>query len=100
MRRATAIVLVLALAGAAGGCATVYTTAVESDFSPYGGVQGDFWLIETTAEPRDDGRPNTLDWMTVGAVSLDVPLSAVADTLLLPYTLTVHQEPTESAYRD
>jgi len=58
------------------GCVSVLSTA--TDPQPYGGVR-------LAAEVIGDGSP-TLGGVPV-LVALDLPLTALLDTLLLPYTL-------------
>ena len=74
-----------------GGCATIIVSG-SGDLSPYAGVQGDLWVMShgtTTREefPKSAGLSGwTIFFLTM---LFDLPLSAIADTVLLPVTIPV-----------
>jgi uncharacterized protein YceK len=72
-----------------GGCGTVYDTCRMSPwgetFRVYGGVRQDAEQAGVCAARVSGG--SVSDLVQMGGVLLDLPLSAVADTLLLPITL-------------
>ena len=79
MKKATVILGILALAVALQGCGTMISIAephcMEAQFGPYSGVSWDVRQMDT---------PSTL-----GAIllCLDLPVSFVMDTILLPVSL-------------
>jgi uncharacterized protein YceK len=75
-RRVSVSILVALLALLTSGCGTIYRHS-EGARAPYSGVQFDAAGVGNIGEPA----------LTV-IFALDLPLSAVADTLLLPYDLT------------
>src|SRR5947199_10714840 len=107
MQKRNAAACFVALAGiAASGCGTTINVAMQpggmSVPPVYGGVQTDTraaaWLF--TGGPFAEGKNAlTRGIMDVGGVcaALDLPLSAVADTLTLPYTLWLQFGPHDGA---
>ena len=98
MKAAVPLLLLLGCA-ALSGCGTLQCCCNDDPeaWPPYGGVALDVKEIEDTV-PRmrleRDGQPPKVTyfgppaWVTVAANACDVPLSAVADTLLLPVTVS------------
>lgn len=81
---------ILMIGSILSGCATII--AIQDAGEPdvpivYGGVQMDWVLV--TANFREGGSVHMgdLPWVLVAAATIDLPLSAVADTLLLPLTI-------------
>ena len=82
----------LLIAGASTGCATVYDLATDTGSNVYGGVRLDSNIIASAATGGGGhcGLQNC-DKYAVWSLGLpavvDLPLSLVGDTLVLPYTL-------------
>src|SRR5262245_48986038 len=78
----------LALAALSAGCGTatnnVWLTPIEGGQRVYGGVQVD---CEILRDEFREGRESGPRLRTLLFASLDLPLSAVGDTLSLPYAL-------------
>lgn len=91
MKRILFDALLVTATALSSGCATIYTTVVPGDTPvPYAGVRLD---ANITASIVTAGRvPCRINhcqerlWLLAGAVS-DFPLSFLADTVALPYTL-------------
>jgi len=100
MKAAIAFLVALLAIATLSGCGTMRScSADEQEAWPiYGGVAQDLRLIEDTitqAFPSDDDpqtkndpAPPTLWPVAVAVRACDLPLSAAADTLLLPITVT------------
>jgi uncharacterized protein YceK len=91
MRRRVAVLLVAVLAPAAGGCGTAANTLWLDDFEGgqkvYGGVGVDATMF-ASAVADCDGKGPALSTAWALFFAADMPLSAVADTVTLPYTIT------------
>ena len=91
---ATALLFTVATAG----CATVYDLATDTASNVYGGVQLDGHIIASaaTGSGGNCGLQNC-DKYAVWSLGLpavvDLPLSLVGDTLVLPYTLAKSPQP-------
>lgn len=75
------------------GCASIYSVAVSPERNDiYGGVRLDARIISAAATDGrvtcglDNCKEQNVWFLTSGAVC-DLPLSLIADTLLLPYTI-------------
>ena len=80
----------LALAWTAG-CGTVsncFSIDDKDRFSPYGGVTLDAKQLKISADRLAENKPFVFDRLQVVTSACDIPLCAVADTLLLPVTVT------------
>ena len=79
---AVIVVAALLMAVVAGGCATIATTA-SGVLEPYAGLDLDAYVIGRTES----------GWERAARI-VDVPLSLVADTILLPFTYTLAPDTT------
>lgn len=90
--RALAIASLLLLTSALTSCGTVFQLSAKSgtyDSHIYGGVRFDFEVVDLALDWR--GSDGVLSTAVFGLyVILDLPLSFVADTLLLPVTIPLH----------
>lgn len=77
--------LALALTVLLAGCGTIADMAVDQRI--YGGIQQDVHLIENPTLPKTSPPEYFFPLIIIGA--LDVPLSFVLDTVLLPVTITI-----------
>jgi uncharacterized protein YceK len=92
MRKRAAIFLAAVVFGALSGCGT--SLNLDGDSRIYGGVAQDLQVVQErlgeAASPNWPGMPgSSTAWnLAVGSLALaDVPLSLLADTLTLPYTI-------------
>lgn len=86
--------LAAALVCALGGCGTIGNLTDPSRTKPYGGVLRDSeasgWLMNQFADAPTKPAAETAGLvLAVPIISLDVPLSLVADTVTLPITIPV-----------
>jgi uncharacterized protein YceK len=75
----------IALAFLLGGCGTIADMAVDQRI--YGGIQQDVHLIGNPYLPKTEPPDYFFPLIFFGI--LDIPLSLVADTLMLPITITI-----------
>lgn len=66
------------------GCGTAWSFRNEPKPEPYGGVR---MLASQIEYNTDRSKPRMLPGVTVVGSALDLPFSAIADTVMLPYTL-------------
>ena len=78
MKGSLACILLLSLF--AGGCSTISTKATGSIGKPYSGLSCDLRSLQALPQ-------QTHSWPMVVALTVDAPLSALADTVLLPVDL-------------
>ena len=94
--------LIIPVTIACCGCGTLSNitpcTIPPHHFEPYGGVRNSWFIARHTGEFERDGKTRSdgaLKGISDGAVSVyftvvDVPLSAIGDTLTLPLVLNGH----------
>lgn len=71
-------IVLLALGLSLSGCVSIYATATQP--SPYIGTQiSCMYLVET--DPTQN-----FAWLPMGVDAVDLPLTLIMDTLLLPFT--------------
>jgi uncharacterized protein YceK len=94
-RTGRAAALFLAV-GTLGGCGTLANLGGRGweHTRIYGGVLGDVkgaqdWIADNPITPEADIQKNVGTVVGVGLVALDVPFSAIGDTLTLPVTVPV-----------
>ena len=79
--------------GLLSSCASLYTTVIPGNQPiPYAGTKLDVNLIRSTIVPKNGCLPvqcSNDKWLTYTFATADIGLSVVADTVLLPYTLSV-----------
>ena len=75
----------LSLSVMLAGCGTIADIAVDQRI--YGGIQQDVHLIENPYLPKTSPPEYFFPLIIIGAI--DVPLSFVLDTVLLPVTITI-----------
>lgn len=73
------------------GCASVLSRRPHQETKPYPGVRGELQLL---AHPKSVTKPPIHPAVVVSFCLLDLPLSAVLDTLLLSIDLTYRNAPT------
>jgi uncharacterized protein YceK len=99
MRKFLALSALLLTTAALSGCGTaanlIWFAPFEGGMRPYGGVQADWSVTQGAADDlaKDSAsrRPMNLVW-----AAIDLPLSALADTITLPLTVPytlMHLEP-------
>jgi uncharacterized protein YceK len=87
------VCLMAALTAGLGGCGTAANTLWLAPFEGgqrvYGGVRTDMEIVRQsiTGEPESKGQSPRDRCITAVALAVDLPLSAVGDTLTLPYTV-------------
>jgi uncharacterized protein YceK len=93
------LLCVLALAALAGGCGTFCNTVLfipeEGGKQVYGGVLVDVECVKQLATEPSGHESVPKRAGKAALMALDVPLSAVADTLTLPYIFWLNQKTCE-----
>jgi uncharacterized protein YceK len=82
---------------ASAGCGTLanqngycwYMTCAGGPVEPYGGVQQDWLEVRSSWHEVTGDRADTGSTVMGALAAIDLPLSAVGDTILLPYHLWV-----------
>jgi uncharacterized protein YceK len=86
--------LAAALVGAVAGCGTIGNLADPSRTTPFGGVIRDCeasgWLMNEVSEaPKKPAAETAGLVLAAPIITVDLPLSLVADTVTLPITLSI-----------
>jgi uncharacterized protein YceK len=91
MKRGAGLVLMVTLAVLPTGCGTVANTCYfwpgEGGKRVYGGVRAEWETMQQDLYKPDPLEDGINRWARLGLFTVDLPLSAVGDTLTLPLTV-------------